>query len=379
MARLRGNDARRLPGHPRVKVLLNGLQAGNRSGTGRYTIALAQWLPEVADDIELTVAWPTDVAPPETQAVLVPVNVGGGLSRILIDQRHMIAIARDMGADFIHYPANIGLMFSNYPSILTVHDLSFFVNPDWFRKERARYYQLGVRRSAKRARVVISDSESTSNDLRKFLALPDSKIATVPLGVARNLERPDDNAIETARKKYNLPEKFALYKGTIEPRKNIERLIDAFNIVANEWEGDLVIAGRRGWHDEGIIEKAKSDRIHLAGFIDDVDQAAVYAAAHAFVWPSLYEGFGLPPLEAMAYGTPVMTSNTSSLPEAVGDAAATVDPEKHDSIVQGLRTILLDENERDTLRERGHKRVKELTWYRTALGVAEAYRKAAAL
>lgn len=366
-----------------MKVLLNGLQAGNRSGTGRYTEALAEWLPQVGSDFEIAVAWPSTVDVPDSGAEFIPVDGSRGVRRIIADQRRMMHLARDLGAELIHYPANFGAFSGAARTVVTMHDLSFYVNPKWFRAERAMYYRAGARRSAKQASMVIADSESTAADIRRYLAVPDSRLSTVPLGIDARFCPAEERAIDAVRSRYGLPETFALYMGTIEPRKNIGRLIEAFDRVAGEWPGDLVIAGRRGWKTQGIdavIGKSEfKARIHFPGFIEDEDQPAIYSGAHAFVWPSLYEGFGLPPLEAMACGTPVMTSSGSSLPEAVGDGAVLVDPTDLDAIAEGLRKILMDETLRATLRDAGRERAAGFTWRRTAEGVVAAYGRAMSL
>ncbi|MCK4525681.1 MAG: glycosyltransferase family 4 protein, partial [Candidatus Andersenbacteria bacterium] len=170
------------------------------------------------------------------------------------------------------------------------------------------------------------------------------------------------------RKKYNLPKKYILYLGTLEPRKNIIGLIKAFEILNTKYK--LVIAGSKGWLYEDIFKIVKNspakDNIIFTGFIDDKDKAALYGLADLFVYPSFYEGFGFPPLEAMAAGTPVITSNFSSLPEAVGDAAITVNPYNIDELTKAIEMVLFDEKLRDILIERGYKKVKNFSWEKCA-------------
>ena len=186
--------------------------------------------------------------------------------------------------------------------------------------------------------------------------------------------------ITRVKEKYRLPKSFYLFVGTLEPRKNIPCVIEAWDLISSDSTSDLVIAGRDGWKT-GPIRKAASkvrqpNRIHFPGFIESEDLPALLSGAEAFVWPSLWEGFGLPPLEAMACGTPVVTSDESSLPEVVADAAITVSPEDVDMIANAMRALLVHEDLRETLRERALKRAAEFTWKRTAELTYEAYRRA---
>lgn len=365
-----------------MRVILNALQAGNRSGTGRYAQALARWIPDVSVDIELVVVWPEGLPTPvESKAEFHTINLGGAGARILADQWGMETIRRRYGAEFVHYPANIGGCFRACPQAVTIHDLSYFVNPKWFRAVNGAYYRWGSRVSAQRAKLVIADSTATASDLDRYLGIGADHVAVIPLGVDERFKPPDVASIAHVRSTYKLPDRFILYMGTIEPRKNLVRLVQAFDRFAREWDGDLVIAGRRGWKTEAIdaavAQSGCADRIHFPGFIAEDDQAAVYGAAHAFAWPSVYEGFGLPPLEAMACGAPVLTSDVSSLPEAVGDAAITLDPEDIDAIANGLNAIAKDETRRADLRKRGFARAAEATWKKTAEATAAAYLRTA--
>jgi glycosyltransferase involved in cell wall biosynthesis len=288
--------------------------------------------------------------------------------------------------DIVHYPANFARWagrggVASTKVVLTVHDLSFMRSPEWFRWERATYYRVAIRPSVRLADVVIADSQATADDLTRFLAVPAERIAVVLLGVDDALRPADAAAIKRVRMKYGLPERFYLYLGTIEPRKNLPRVIEAFDAIAAKTDAGLVIAGREGWKAEttrrAYSEAAHRDHVTFPGFVAAEDMAALMSAAMAFVWPSLWEGFGLPPLEAMACGTPVVTSKTSSLPEVVGDAALLVNPESVDEIAEAMRRIGEDEALRTKLRAAGLARARELTWRRTAEQTAAVYRRVA--
>ncbi len=296
----------------------------------------------------------------------------------------MRAEIRRICPDIVHYPANFvrwagrgGVRETKV--VLTVHDLSFLRHPEWFRWERAAYYRASIRPSVRLADAIIADSEATARDLESYLSLPRERISVVPLGVDGGLKPADAGAVKQARMKYGLPDRFFLYLGTIEPRKNLPRLIEAFDSIAANTDLDLVIAGREGWKPEATrrahADAARRDRVHFPGFIASEDMAAVLTAARVFVWPSLWEGFGLPPLDAMACGTPVVTSNTSSLPEVTGDAALLVDPLDVAGISGAMKRAAEVEALRTKLRATGIVRAKQLTWRKTVEMTAAVYQR----
>lgn len=363
-------------------VLVNGLQAANRSGTGRYTTGIVQGLAQ-RPEIECHVLWPE--TEPGLDGQLSPsqvhkVRINPAWRRIWLDQFGFRRYARASQSELVHYPANIGPARSPIPVVLTIHDLTFFRNPEWFSRNRALYYQAAVAHTAPRAARVIADSTATKQDITQYLRYPEDRIDVIPLGVDSQFRPAPEEEQKRVMEKYQLPGDFLLFAGTIEPRKNLPRLIEAFEHVADELPADMVIAGRDGWKS-GMTYRMHTDsphrrRIHLPGFISPEDLPAVLSAAWAFVWPSLGEGFGLPPLEAMACGTPVLTSNTSSLPEVTGDSALLVDPENLEAIVDGLRRIATDEDLRVTLTTKGLERAATFTWENTARILVDSYQRA---
>ncbi len=363
-----------------MHVLIDGLQANNRSGTGRYTVELLHALNALDTDIRFsTVSSPKSLyGMPEGQ--LKVTEFGGGAAGRIIAQQGGLTRMVSPRPDLVHYTANIGPMLRTHPFVLTVHDLSFLHHPEWFHWSRVHYYRQVVRRSARIAARVIADSTATKQDLLALAGIPEDRIDVVPLGVSATFQPAAQDEIDRVLKKYDLPGRFFLFVGTIEPRKNLPRLVAAFERIAWEVQHDLVIAGREGWktgpvHDV-VANTASRGRIHFPGFIAPEDLPAVLSAADAFVWPSLFEGFGLPPLEAMACGTPVLTSKTSSLPEVVGGAAFMVDPENIGEIAHALKFLAVGGKMVDTLREGGRQRAAEFTWKRTAEMACESYRKA---
>lgn len=369
-----------------MRVMIDGLQAGNLSGTGRYITELARWLPQLGEDLELTVVWPSHVLhpaiSPEMRVSMVSVSAQSALARVYREHGPG-SMFRSAKTDIVHYPANFTPRLANAGRaklVLTVHDLSFMREPGWYRWNRAAYYRNAARHSVQSAHRLIADSYATAIDLSTILKAPQDKIDIVPLGVGEPFGPTTEEQQATVRQFYGLPEQFFLYVGTIEPRKNLARLIEAWSKIAANLPYDLVIAGREGWKCRPVRDAAKisphAARIHFPGFIKPEDLPALLGAARAFVWPSLWEGFGLPPLEAMACGTPVVSSNRSSIPEALGDAALLVDPQNVEHLASAMRDAAANEALREGLVKAGLARANTFTWRRTAQLTVAAYRRA---
>lgn len=365
-----------------MRILLNGLQAGNRSGTGRYTIELARRLA-ARDDVEVRLVWPWNFAAPEgVDHRTLSRHAAGALRRLTYDQVGIRREARQWDADLVHFPANIGPVAKMRNAVLTIHDLSFYHDPSWFKASRAIYYRTAVGQSAHSATRIVADSRTTADDVHTYLGIPTGRIDVAPLGVDAHFARADDGAIARVIERYKLPAPFFLFVGTVEPRKNVARLVRAWDKVARDLDHGLVIAGRDGWKtgavDAEIGGVSQPERLRRIGYIEYKDLPALYSAAAAFVWPSLWEGFGLPPLEAMACGCPVVTSNVSSLPEVCADAALLIDPQNEAALVQALLRIVRDEKLRANLVDAGRARAAQYTWDRTADATAASYRAALA-
>lgn len=363
-----------------MRALLNGLQAGNLSGTGRYTVELIRALSGLEADLELIVVWPEGLTPPlASDRIRLEYRPADALRRLIFDQFGMARLQRQSGADVVHYPASIGPMRPQPATILTVHDLGVFREPVWFRSNRAAYYRFAMARSVRQAAWIIADSEATAQDLQDFLDVARDRIDVVPLGVGPAFSPPDEAVKESIRRKYNLPPRYFLFMGTLEPRKNLTRVLDAWSSIASECDSDLVITGRSGWKNAALLRSIEASpfrkRIHRTGYAPEADAPALIGAARAFVWPSLLEGFGLPPLEAMACGTPVITSNTGSLPEVANDAALLLDPYDTEAIAEAMKTLAHDDTRCDQLREKGLARAAAFTWTRTAKMTLDCYRK----
>lgn len=264
------------------------------------------------------------------------------------------------------------------PTLLTVHDLSFIRDPDSAWPSLRAFLNKAVPRSVKRATHVLADSQATKDDLIELFGTPAEKITVLYSGVEARFAPVRDRAeIDRVCAKYQLPQPFILSVGTLQPRKNYGRLIEALASISDAVPHHLVITGGKGWMYETIFEQVKRSglegRVHFPGFVDDADLPALYSAADLFALVSLYEGFGLPLLEAMACGVPVIASNTSSLPEVIGDAGLQVDARSVNDIARALRQML----DQPELRERsiglGLERARLFTWEKAARELLAIY------
>jgi glycosyltransferase involved in cell wall biosynthesis len=262
-------------------------------------------------------------------------------------------------------------------TLLTVHDLSFVHHPDAFVPPLRRYLERVVPRSIKRADLVLADSAQTRSDLIKLFAVPRERVRVVYPGVDERF-RPQPEPGESAhlRERYAIADRpYILSVGTLQPRKNYVRLIRAFvrSQASRERDIQLLIAGGRGWlYGDILAEAEKHDSVRLLGFVEDQDLPALYRKAALFAFPSLYEGFGLPVLEAMGCGVPVVCSCTSSLPEVAGGAALLVDPLDIDALAQALTRALEDPDLRRAMVERGLDRAARYDWGRSAAQLLSA-------
>ena len=299
---------------------------------------------------------------------------------------------RQFRADMHHIPLNAVPVFMPKPYIVTVHDMSAILfgerQPGYREELRMRWFRRGLLRADK----VISVSDATRRDVQNTLGIPASRIRLIynapdPMFTAqiRGLELDQSYRI---MERYQINYPFLLYAGNIRPQKNIPRLVEAFAVLRGELAGHpiysdlrLIIIGDEISKYPSVRHSVMQSRVEQAvrflGFVPIHTLRIFYKAAAAFVFPSLYEGFGLPPLEAMACGTPVITSNVSSLPEVVGDAAIIVNPENVFDIARGIREALLDDNLRQRCIVNGLRQVRRFSWQRTAQQVLEVYREVA--
>jgi glycosyltransferase involved in cell wall biosynthesis len=267
----------------------------------------------------------------------------------------------------------------NIPTLLTVHDLSFVHYPDTFTPALVGYLNKTVPASVRRATHILADSEATKDDLVSIWNTPADKVTVLYSGVNRKF-RPESDAHKATmiRQKYGLDaEPYLLSVSTLQPRKNYQMLIRAFRRVAAEYPHNLVIAGSRGWLYEQIVAEARAQdltgRVKFIGFVDDNDLPALYSEAALFVFPSLYEGFGLPLLEAMACGVPVLSSDSSCLPEVAGEAAILISPDNQEDWTRVMLETLADPSRRMKMVAAGFLQAREFTWPEAARQLLSIY------
>jgi glycosyltransferase involved in cell wall biosynthesis len=299
--------------------------------------------------------------------------------RIFWEQFIQPAALRASHADLLHALAFAGPKRISIPWIVTIYDLSFMKFPESFNAATRIYLAYAVRDSLRRADRVIAISESTKRDLVAHFGVKPNKVRVVYCGVDPAFAPSRDSM--DIRTKYSLPDKFILFLGTIEPRKNIVRLIRAYARAKREAKlmHRLVLVGARGRKYAEMDRAAQEERVEndvmFIGYAPQEEIAAWYRAADLFVYPSLYEGFGLPPLEAMAYGTPVVTSNASSLPEVVGDAALLVAPDDERALADAIVRAVSDRALREEMIARGIAQAKRFSWTRAARETVDLYRE----
>ena len=274
--------------------------------------------------------------------------------------------------DVLFVPAHVLPLVCPVPAVVTVHDLGYLYYPETHLRFDRWYLDWTTRRHARLAACVIADSQATRADLiRHYQADPDRIVVVYPGRDASLIGVVDPEAIAAVKTRHNISGDYFLYLGTLQPRKNLVRVVEAFarleSLTANL---HLVLVGKKGWLYDDLFARVEAlglnDRVVFTGYIADDDKAPLLSGALALVYPSLYEGFGLPVLEAMACGIPVLTSNASSLPEVAGSAALLVDPLDVDAIADAMSRLINDVDLRNMLVEKGYAQIAEFSWAKAA-------------
>lgn len=360
------------------------------AGVGRFVRNLVGALLEVDRETSYTLLYPRSRDRAEPPALPRYANVAG--RQLFLSERMLNVAWYKLGlpvpvdllggrADLYHF-----LDFSLPPvrrgaTVLTIHDLSFLMVPECAEGGLRAHLERVVPSSVRHADFVTADSENTRNELTTLLDVSPDRVAVVYGGVDDRF-RPvvDAHVLDAIRTKYGLTTPFMLYVGTIEPRKNIGRLLRAYTLFRERHKGNhrLVIAGGLGWLYQDVLREiddlAADHKVVFLGRVPDDDLPALYSLCDLFVYPSLYEGFGLPPLEAMACGRAVLTTNTSSLPEVVGDAGVMVSPYDVEGLAAEMARLLDDPELRRTLGQRGIERARQFSWGNSARKLLEIYR-----
>ena len=283
--------------------------------------------------------------------------------------------------DLLHSPDFIPPRFGAKHYVITVHDLAFLLFATLQTADSLRYYAGQIRRAVRQADQIIAVSQATKSDLMHLLDVPESKISVIWEGVAGSFKLLDAAEVAATLTPYRLLDDYLLFVGTIEPRKNLPGLLQAYSMLRGRYKDlpKLVMVGHKGWLSEDTFQTVKDlrlqkDVIWLEGVPDGV-LPALYNGARVHLMPSLYEGFGFPPLEAMACGTPTVISDRGALREIGGNAALYVDPMEPESIAHGIETLLHDTTLYQTMRERGLKHVRQFNWGTAAAKTLDVYKK----
>jgi len=276
-------------------------------------------------------------------------------------------LAKDANKLDVFFSPTHYLPFNTGCNVISILDVSYLKFPELFTKKDLLKLKYWGKYSVGRAQKIITISESSKNDIIKAYRVKPEKVAVVYPGI-KKIEASKTLNMEELKSKFGISNKYILFVGTLQPRKNISRLIHAFSKL--ETDKELVIVGRKGWQFDEILQAPEKynvkDRVVFIHDAGDADLPSLYKNAEFFILPSLYEGFGLPVLEAMSYGAPVITSNVSSLPEAGGDAALYVDPEDASDIAIKMQKLLNNEDLRKDLIKKGHEQVKKFSWEKSA-------------
>jgi glycosyltransferase involved in cell wall biosynthesis len=298
--------------------------------------------------------------------------------RVVWEQVVQPGALRRAGVDLAHGPAFVGPLGASCPFVVTIHDLSFLRFPRLFHAQNRLYLTVLTRASVRRARRVIAVSAHAAEETTRLLGVEAERVDVVYHGVDPEFRPLPAEEVAAFRALKRLPEKFVLFVGTLEPRKNLARLVEAFGRLQDAGL-KLVLGGGRGWNYEEVQARVERlglrDRVIFPGYVPAEELPLWYNAATIFAYPSLYEGFGMPVTEAQACGTPVLTSNCSSLPEAAGDAALHVAPRDVGAMSEGLHRLLTDAALCDDLRRRGLAHAARFTWRKTAATTAAVYRR----
>lgn len=357
------------------------------TGAGHYVVNLIRALSSLDSEHEWIVfAQPhllSALTPVVHRLRMIPTRPMPPPIRLLWEQTALPVWTRRLNVDVLHSPHYTMPLMHPVRQVVTFHDMTFFLYPERHERSKQLFFPLMIRASARRAERLIVPSESTRKDTLQYTATPPAKVVTIYEGVDERFFLPPSEATAQAlRRRYSLPDRFVLYVGTLEPRKNVDILLEAFSRLHPHFpDVKLVLAGKAGWNVAATLQRiAQMEHAGQAIWLRHVPAAhlpALYHLAEVFVYPSLYEGFGLPPLESMAAGTPVITTNVSAMPEVVGRAGVLIPPSDIHALVAALQTLLRQPERRRHLAQQGKARARRFSWQRTARQTLQVYEQVA--
>ncbi|MBK7893340.1 MAG: glycosyltransferase family 1 protein [Candidatus Promineifilaceae bacterium] len=353
------------------------------TGSGQYTRQLVYQLNRLVSDLTITLVYPQVAGEPEPEAVPPSVRVkrvpvrAGNLGKVWFEQRLFPQACREVGATVAHVPYWGGPLQSPVPLVVTVHDLTTLLVPEYRRPFRTRLYNALVSASARGATRIITDSEASKRDIIAHLHIPADKIERIYLAAGAQFSPQDSGLLEMAvLRKYDLPEFYALYLGGYELHKNVTTLLLAWTYVGQALGEDypLVLAGKKPTqtneiypdYDHYIQQLGIQEYVRWIGYVDEEDKPVLYRNAETFIFPSRREGFGLGVLEALASGTPVVTTTASSLPEVLGDAGFAVEPDDARGMAGAIIATIIQDNLRAELKQKAAEQAAVFSWEKTA-------------
>jgi glycosyltransferase involved in cell wall biosynthesis len=379
-----------------VRIGINAFYLGAvTTGSGQYINHLIRQLTRLGDESEYILVQDARYKIQDTgnshpaSCILHPIStpfdsISENLAKLWFEQVSFPRACRGQGVELAHVPYFASPLFPTTPTVVTVHDLIPMLLPAYRGSMLVRLYTLLVAIAAKRADMVLTDSQASKWDIVHLLDIPSERVRVIYLA-ADDIYQPvlDEHRLTAIRQKYGLPESYLLYLGGFDQRKNVPTLLKAFAQLAKDSRVFLAVAGRLPEKGSDFFpdprpivqELGIEERVVFTGWVPEEDKPAIYSGARALVFPSLYEGFGLPPLEALACGTPVIASNRGSLPEIVGDGGLLLEPDDVEGLAAAMEKLLTDDDLWNDLRRKGLAHAARFSWEKTARETLAVYRE----
>lgn len=359
----------------RPRVAIDAHTIGRRAtGNETYILGLLQGLVAKGEVDPVALVDPGAELSPQFATERATLRHRDAIPRLL---RELSGARRRWGVDLLHVQY-VRPPRSDVPVATTIHDISFEHFPRLFTRRTRLRMRATIPWSARHSAVVLTGSEHARGDLIQAYGLPPERVVVTPYSADRRFRRLDRAEADRLLAGIEVPERYLLCVGNLQPRKNLRRLLEAFATLPAHIRPPLVVVGQPAWLYDDVYAAVRNHQlgadVHFTGFVSTEQLIALYSRAHAFAYPSLYEGFGLPVLEALACGVPTLVSNRSSIPEVAGDAALLIDPEDVEAIAAGLERVICDETLRRGLAERGPRQAARFSWERCAEATARAYR-----
>lgn len=361
--------------------LLSGREGYRRAGIHHYISQLLGNLSYEESELRFTVFTNNRAeleSLPKEMVVSTSLPTHRPLARIMWEQLVWPLVAIRHKVDLLHSMAFVTPLLWHRPAVVTVYDLSFIHHPQRFPVLKRIYLTSQTRRSCQKAERVMTISESGRQDVYRYYGVPLERIDIVRPGVSQIFSLRTEEEVEAFRNRENLAQRFILHVGTLQPRKNVEVLLEAFAQLRQP-DLELVLVGDKGWSYQSIFDRVEElglvDKVRFPGYVSDADLPLWYNAASVLVFPSVYEGFGLPVIQAMACGTPVIAANTSAIPEAAGSAARFFEPHDVRALAEHITAVLDDRQIAVTMHQRGLEQACEFSWQKAGQQLLASYRQ----